>query len=85
MARLAHNPFPWNAPKLETEGIASESDLVRYIGLKLAALGHTTNHHADSEFLELSAPAPSELSPKGRHARGKRIKLEGSLTPANSA
>ena len=56
MARLAYNPSPPNPPKPKTEGIATESDLVRYIGLKLAALGHATNHHAGSEFLELARP-----------------------------
>ena len=42
MARLAYNPSPSNPPKPKPEGIATESDVVRYIGLKLAALGHTT-------------------------------------------
>ncbi len=33
---------------------ASERELVRYIDLKLAALGHPTNAHADSEIFEIA-------------------------------
>ena len=56
MARLAYNPSLPNPSEPKPEGVATESDLVRYIGLKLAALGHATNHYAGSEFLELARP-----------------------------
>ena len=32
------------------------SDVVRYIDLKLAALGYLANHHSDSDFLEIARP-----------------------------
>jgi phosphoenolpyruvate carboxykinase (diphosphate) len=76
MAHAARNPSPWKPPKPETEGIAPESDLVRYIGLKLAALGHPTNRHADSEFLELAGPLL-------RNYHQKDVMLGNPLCPAD--
>ena len=56
MARRIHSRLPANPPKPKTEGIATEAEVVRYIDLKLAALGHPTSRHTDSDFLEIARP-----------------------------
>ena len=35
---------------------ATDADVVRYIDLKLAALGYPASQHADSDFLEIARP-----------------------------
>src|SRR5580700_11158158 len=76
MAHLGHDPSLSNPPEAKTEGVAPESDLLRYIDLKLAALGHPTNRHADSEFLELARPLL-------RNYHQKDIMLGNPLCPAD--
>jgi hypothetical protein len=49
-----YSSAPSSNPKAES--IASEAEIVRYIDLKLAALGYSTSRHADSEFLEIARP-----------------------------
>ena len=54
MAHPSHSRLPANPPKPRTEGIAPEAEVVRYIDLKLAALGHPTSRYNDSAFLEIA-------------------------------
>jgi len=57
MAQPAHGLTPSGAPKHVQEEIPrSEADVVRYIHLKLAALGFTSEHHTDSDLFEIARP-----------------------------
>ncbi len=56
MAHPAPGHLPATPPKPKTDSIAPEAEVVRYIDLKLAALGHATSRHADSDFLEIARP-----------------------------
>src|SRR5271170_3377752 len=56
MAHPAPSRLPGNPPRPTTTDTASDADVVRYIDLKLAALGHTSSRRTDSEFLEIARP-----------------------------
>src|SRR5271170_5346509 len=56
MATPTHSRLPATQPTAKNESIAPEAELVRYIALKLAALGHPKSSHNDSEFLEIARP-----------------------------
>src|ERR1700677_3614864 len=56
MAHSAHSRLPVSPLTSRAKGIAPEAEVVRYIDLKLAALGHPTSRQADSEFLEIARP-----------------------------
>ena len=58
---------------------ATDADVIRYIDLKLAALGYTANQHADSDLLRNRASAPAQLSPEGHDAGEPTV----SCGPAN--
>src|ERR1022692_2725011 len=55
MAHPAPGCLPENSP-ITTASVATEAEVVRYIDLKLAALGHQTSRRTDSEFLEIARP-----------------------------
>jgi hypothetical protein len=56
MAHLLKNGLAGNPSAPETLDLPAEHELVRYIDLKLAALGHSTSRHAGSEFFEMAGP-----------------------------
>ncbi len=56
MAHPATSHLPAAPPKPKTDSIAPEAEVVRYIDLKLAALGHAPSRHADADFLEIARP-----------------------------
>src|SRR5277367_2321322 len=56
MATPTHSRVPATQPTAKNGSVAPEAELVRYIALKLAALGHPKNSHNDSEFLEIARP-----------------------------
>src|SRR6202142_4460004 len=56
MAHSAPGHLPVAPPLAKTESIAPEAEIVRYIDLKLAALGHATARYTDSDFLEIARP-----------------------------
>jgi hypothetical protein len=56
MAHPASSLFPVYPAKRTPEAIPSEAEVVRYIDLKLAALGHTLSTRTDSEFLQIARP-----------------------------
>jgi phosphoenolpyruvate carboxykinase (diphosphate) len=56
MAHPAPGHLPVAPPLAKTESIAPEAEIVRYIDLKLAALGHATARYTDSDFLEIARP-----------------------------
>jgi hypothetical protein len=56
MAHPAQSPLPLTLPASTPEGIARDSEVLRYIDLKLAALGHPASRHTDSEFLSIARP-----------------------------
>jgi hypothetical protein len=45
-----------SAPRPNIPGLVPEAEIVRYIDLKLAALGHSTSRHAGSDFFEMARP-----------------------------
>ena len=51
------------APK--TTHMATEAEVVQYIDLKLAALGHPTAPQADGEFLAIARPLLRNYPPEG--------------------
>src|ERR1019366_3889547 len=55
MPRQAPGRLP-GKPPITTASVATEAEVVRYIDLKLAALGHQTSHRTDSKFLEIARP-----------------------------
>jgi len=56
MAHPAQSPLSSAAPSSPSGNSATISDLVRYIDLKLAALGHLGDRHVRSEFLDIARP-----------------------------
>ena len=56
MAHPAPSHIPVAPPKVKTESIAPEVEVVRYIDLKLAALGHPLARHTDADFLAIARP-----------------------------
>src|ERR1700730_11936583 len=56
MAQPAQARFPSESPKPSREGTAPEAEIVRYVDLKLAALGYPASRHTDSDFLDLARP-----------------------------
>ncbi len=57
MAQPAHGLTPSAASKHVREDILGpDSDVVRYIDLKLAALGFVANHHGESDLFEIARP-----------------------------
>ena len=76
MAHPARSPLPEKPPKRPAPGRASEAEVVRYIDLKLAALGHPTSHNTDPEFLEIARPLL-------RNYHQKDLMLGNPLCPAD--
>ena len=68
--------LPENPPKSKTDRIAPEAEVVRYIDLKLAALGHPTSRNSGSEFLEMARPLL-------RNYHQKDLMLGNPLCPAD--
>ena len=56
MAQTAQSRIPDNPPERKAATAASTSEVVRYIDLKLAALGHAAGRPTDTDFLELARP-----------------------------
>jgi len=56
MAHPAPGHLPVAPPKPKTESIAPEAEVMRYIDLKLAALGHAPSRHTDADFLAIARP-----------------------------
>ena len=76
MAHLLKNGLAGNPSAAETLDLPAERELVRYIDLKLAALGHSTSRHAGSEFFELAGPLL-------RNYHQKDLMLGNPLCPAD--
>jgi phosphoenolpyruvate carboxykinase (diphosphate) len=56
MAYSAPSRLPESRPRPRTAPVPSEAEVVRYIDLKLAALGYVPSRRIDSEFLEIARP-----------------------------
>jgi len=56
MAQTAQSRIPDIPPERKAATAASTSEVVRYIDLKLAALGHAAGRPTDTDFLELARP-----------------------------
>jgi len=58
MAHPAYGPSPLPAepPNIQAGTPAAASDIVRYIDLKLAALGYSSGRHANSDLLDIARP-----------------------------
>src|ERR1700689_1672646 len=71
LSRLRDVPSP-----TKIDSIAPEAEVVRYIDLKLAALGHAPGSQSDSEFFEIARPLL-------RNYRQKDLMLGNLLCPAD--
>src|SRR5271163_3915760 len=76
MATPTHSRVPATQPTAKNGSVAPEAELVRYIALKLAALGHPKSSHNDSEFLEMARPLL-------RNYHQKDLMLGNPLCPAD--
>ena len=75
---MAH-PFPGRIqahPRVSTQRAVTHQEVVRYIDLKLAALGHSTSRHTDSDFFAIAQPLL-------RNYRQKDLMLGNLLCPAD--
>src|ERR1700722_16485430 len=76
MAQTAYgrvNPYPSAA---EPRHVASDAELVQYIDLKLAALGHSVGREAEADFLAIARPLL-------RNIHQKDLMLGNLLCPAD--
>src|SRR5580704_10151953 len=76
MAHPAQSRLLTDLSPNKVESVAPEAEVVRYIDLKLAALGHPTSRLADSDFFEIARPLL-------RNFRQKDLMLGNLLCPAD--
>ncbi len=76
MAHPVPQPLPPTPPAQKAPARVSEVEVVRYIDLKLAALGHPSSRNTDPEFMEIARPLL-------RNVHQKDLMLGNLLCPAD--